>query len=119
MYMQTVREPEQQIIQHGNAFFRRTQIPRSQSQLDKLGQQLAQEALEMTNPALPLYPNPSWENCANCAYRLPCLAMSAGEDAEAILATSYRQRTEPEDEPGRLGSSTWSMNRGAMPPKFG
>jgi hypothetical protein len=45
--------------------------------------------------------------------------MRAGTDAEPLLAAGYRTRPAPELVEGRLGGQTWSMNRGARPPRFG
>lgn len=116
---QLLRAPDPRIRQQGNPFFRRTQIPRSRATLAAMGEQLAREALDMTSPELKLYPNPSLENCARCGYRKPCLALFEGAAVESILESAYRKRTEQESEAGRLGSSTWSLNRGAAPPKIG
>jgi hypothetical protein len=118
LYRKAVQEPEKRIEQQGNEFFRRTQIARSQNELESAGRQIALEVFEIVDPQLRLYPNPVWENCSRCDYRQPCKAMYEGTDAGAILATSYRKRSDDEFEPGRLGGSTWSMDRGAIPPKF-
>jgi hypothetical protein len=118
LYRKAVQEPEKRIEQQGNEFFRRTQIARSQNELESAGRQIALEVFEIADPQLRLYPNPVWENCSRCDYRQPCKAMYEGTDAAAILATSYRKRSDDEFEPGRLGGSTWSMDRGAIPPKF-
>jgi hypothetical protein len=119
LYRQAVREPEKRIEQRGNGFFRRTQIARSPNEVESAGRQIGLEALEIADPQLQLYPNPVWENCSRCDYRQPCKAMYEGTDAAAILTTSYRKRSDDEFEPGRLGGSTWSMDRGAIPPNFG
>ena len=118
LYRKAVQEPEKRIEQQGNEFFRRTQIARSQNELESAGRQIALEVFEIADPQLRLYPNPVWENCSRCDYRQPCKAMYEGTDAAAILATSYRKRSDDEFEPGRLGGSTWSMDRGAIPPTF-
>lgn len=113
------REPDQTIKQEGNQFFRRTYIPRSRKELKTFGRQLALEAQDIANPEIRIYPNPSKENCGDCAYLRPCIAMNEGSSASAILETSYRQRADAEGEERRLGGSTWSVDRGAMPPDFG
>ncbi len=118
MYVQTDREPDQRIKQEGNQLFRRTQIPRSRKELKNFGRQLALEALDMTNPDLRLYPNPSRENCGACAYVRPCIALNEGASAGRLLEAYYRKRDE-ESEAGRIGGSTWSVDRGAMPPGWG
>lgn len=119
MVVQADREPDQIIKQEGNQFFRRTHIPRSRKELKNFGRQLALEAQDMASPEIRVYPNPSRENCGECAYVRPCIAMNEGVSASAILETSYRQRSNIESEEGRLGGSTWSVDRGAMPPDFG
>ena len=119
MYAQPVREPEQVIKQQGNEFFRRTQVPRSRKELKNIGRQLALEILDMTDQGVRLYPNPSRENCAGCDYVAPCIAMNESASVSAILETSYRTRDERAAEEGRIGGSTWSVDRGAMPPNFG
>jgi len=119
MYAQADREPGQIIKQQENQFFRRTQIPRSRKELKTFGRQLALEALDLANPEIRIYPNPTIENCRHCAYLRPCMAMNEGVSASAILETSYRKRGDDEVDPGRPGGSTWSVDRGAMPPNFG
>ena len=118
MYARPRRVPDPQIAQVETSRFRRTRVPRSRDQLERMRRQLAGEVMEMTDPALALYPHPTRANCGACAYREPCLAMNEGGDAAAILASQFRERGE-ELEEGRLGGVTWSMNRGAVPPRFG
>jgi hypothetical protein len=106
------------LSQQGVGAFRRTQIRRTGAEFAEFGSRLGLEALDMTDPRLPLYPNPSPVNCAACAYRTPCIAVNEGADAEAVLATSYRVRPPEPVQEGRLGGSSWSMGRGAAPPRF-
>jgi hypothetical protein len=119
LYRSAVREPEHRVEQRGNAFFRRTAIARSQKELENAGRQIALEALDIAHPDSLLYANPVWEACSVCAYRRPCMAMNEGANAEAILSSFYRKRTDDEFEPGRLGGSTWSIDRGSVPPNLG
>jgi PD-(D/E)XK nuclease superfamily len=118
-YRQADREPDQIIKQQENQFFRRTQIPRSRKELKNASRQLALEVLDLANPEVRIYPNPSLENCRYCDYLRPCIAMNEGLNASAILETSYRKRGDEESDAGRIGGSTWSVDRGAMPPNFG
>ena len=118
LYRQAVKEPENRVEQRGNETFRRTQIARSQKEVESAGRQVALEALEIIDSKLRLYPNPMWVNCSRCDFRQPCRAMYEGADAAAILSTFYRKRSDDEFEPGRLGGSTFSMDRGAIPPNF-
>lgn len=118
MYARPAREPDPRITCIDADGFRRTRIPRSPEALDRMGRQVAVEALEMAGEAVPLYPHPTHANCISCAYRAPCLVMNEGADVEQLLETEYRRRGD-EVEEGRLGGVTWSMNRGAAPPRFG
>lgn len=119
MYLEATRIPEDRMQVSGEGPFRRTRITRRRSELAACGRQVALEAVEMTGEGLALYPNPSEEHCVPCAFRQPCLALNSGIDPSALLAADYRNRGPDDVEEGRLGGVTWSMNRGARPPKFG
>ena len=106
------------VFQETAGAFRRTQILRTDAELAAFGARVALEALEMTDPDLPLYPNPSPDHCARCAYRAPCIAMNEDEDPEPVLTARYRTRLPEPLEEGRLGGSAWSMGRGAAPPRW-
>jgi len=119
LYMEAVRIPDERVQVTGNEAFRRTRITRTRAELAACGRQVADEALEMTSQGLIVYPSPSVANCAPCPYRDPCIALNMGTDEQAILEAEYRNRGPEEIVEGRLGGVTWSMNRGARPPKFG
>jgi hypothetical protein len=102
----------------GNDGFRRTRIPRGEAELAVAGASLAAEASAATAANLQIYPSPAPEVCASCAYTAPCLVLNEGGDADTELARSYRHRPPEEIEEGRLGGVTWSMNRGAAPPRW-
>jgi hypothetical protein len=118
IYMQAIREPDFGVKQQGNELFRRTQIPRRRDMIENFGRQIVLEVRDMTDTEIRLYPNPSSETCSICPFRRPCIAMTEGRAIDSILEISYRKRGHEEAEEGRLGGSTWSMDRGAMPPKF-
>jgi hypothetical protein len=115
MYLQSAAVPTD-IRQQQEGPFRRTVVPRSSRELAVLQAQMAAEALEFSDPAVRLYPTPSPSNCRACAFRTPCLMVNEGNDPETVIASAYRIRPNPEEttEP-RIGSATWSMNRGAAP----
>ncbi|MGH2717110.1 MAG: hypothetical protein ACRDJU_00830, partial [Actinomycetota bacterium] len=119
MYLEATHVPADRMQVTGEGSFRRTRITRRRLELDSCGRQVATEALEMTGEGLALYPNPTDEHCTPCAFRQPCLALNSGLDPSAMLTAEYRDRGPDEVEEGRLGGVTWSMNRGARPPKFG
>ncbi|HSV64630.1 MAG TPA: hypothetical protein VLJ59_01820 [Mycobacteriales bacterium] len=99
-----VPAPSGIITQHRGAYFRRTQIPRGQMELERRGVAVAYETLDMVDPLVRLYPNPSTAHCAECVYRAPCVAMTQGLDEQPILDTAYRKRVREDFELGRLGS---------------
>jgi hypothetical protein len=112
-------EPERVVHENG-PYFRRTWIRRSRGEVEQAGQQLAREAREIFAPGVAVYPSPSEANCRRCPFSAPCLALYEGHGAEAsaMLASSYRTRTDSELEEGRLGGVTWSVGRGAAPQRF-
>ena len=117
MYAQAVSRPSGDVEVIAEGPFRRTRIPRPRAAVAEMGRQLAREVREMTDPATDPYPHPSEDNCATCPFRRPCLVLSGGADPSRLLATDFHTRP-PEREEGRLGGGTWSMNRGAAPPRF-
>jgi hypothetical protein len=115
MYLHAAAVPTE-IRQQQDGPFRRTVIPRSPRELAGLRKQMAGEALELSDPAVRIYPTPSPGNCRACAFRAPCLVVNEGDEPDQIVASAYRRR--PDAEPGaepRIGSATWSQNRGAAP----
>ncbi|MDQ3761503.1 MAG: PD-(D/E)XK nuclease family protein [Actinomycetota bacterium] len=92
------------ITQRSTESFRRTQLPRTELEIERQGTAVALEMQDMIDPSVRIYPNPSWEHCASCVYRPPCLAMTQGIDERPILETSYRKRASEDFELGRLGS---------------
>ncbi|MGH2687638.1 MAG: hypothetical protein ACRDKW_02355, partial [Actinomycetota bacterium] len=115
MYLHAAAVPTE-IRQQQDGPFRRTSIPRSPRELTMLRRQMAGEVLEMSDPAVRIYPTPSPANCAGCAFRAPCLVVTEGDEPDEVIAAGYRRRpaVEPGAEP-RIGSATWSQNRGAAP----
>jgi hypothetical protein len=97
--------------------FRRTWLRRSRAEVAAAGQRLASDAAEMTGgPAI--YPDPSVANCPACEFLDPCLAIFAGDDADPLLMSSYRERAPGMALEGRLGGGAWGTGRGAAPPRF-
>lgn len=92
------------ITQRSTESFRRTHLPRTELEIERQGTAVALEMQDMIDPSVRLYPNPSWEHCASCVYRPPCLAMTQGIDERPILEASYRKRVSEDFELGRLGS---------------
>jgi hypothetical protein len=83
----------------GNEYFRRTQVHRSPEELRTQGERIRLEALDMLDPNIRIYPNPTKFNCQNCMFRTPCIAMNDGSDVKWILAENYKVRTDDNDRP--------------------
>lgn len=118
MYARSEAVPRERVRAEGTDEFRRTCIPRGDAELAAAGADLAAEARAATSHDVQIYPSPAPQVCILCAYTAPCLALNEGGDPEAELDRAYRQRPPEEIEEGRLGGASWSMNRGAAPPRW-
>jgi hypothetical protein len=118
MYARSGTVSGERLHAEGTEAFRRTRIRRGAAELAAAGAALAAEATVATSPKLEIYPSPAPAVCARCSYRAPCLRLNQGEDAAAELSASYRHRPSEPIQEGRLGGATWSMNRGAAPPRW-
>jgi len=99
--------------------FRRTWIPRAQAAYAAVGRIVGQQALRMADPMVAVDPSPGPDVCPACPYLAPCVMMFQGLPPEAMLRAEFMERPQPESEPGRLGNVSWSIGRGAAPPRFG
>lgn len=118
MYAPPLRVPRGVTVLELRGTFRRTTVPWPAEQRAALRDQFASEALDMVDPGVRVYPNPSPAACGACGFREPCLAVTLGGDAAAVLARAYRKRELEDLVEGRLGGVTWGMGRGAAPPTF-
>lgn len=76
----------------GPRFHKRSQIFRSETELENAGRHIWMEAREMTNPNLLVYPSPGRFSCGNCAFQDPCLAKNRGEDYQYTLDTLFQKK---------------------------
>ncbi|MGH3786131.1 MAG: hypothetical protein ACRDRG_06155 [Pseudonocardiaceae bacterium] len=118
MYARSGTAPGERLHAEGTDAFRRTRIRRSEAELAAAVTDMAAEAGSTIRADLEIYPSPAPAVCARCSYRPPCLVLNQGGDATAELSSSYRHRPAQPLQEGRLGGVTWSMNRGAAPPRF-
>jgi hypothetical protein len=72
----------------------------------------------MVDPGAAAVPEPGARALGKLPVRGPLPGTERG-DTRAVLETAYRDRGPERVEPGRLGSATWGMGRGAAPPWFG
>jgi hypothetical protein len=110
----------ERIVHDTGPWFRRTWIRRTRPEVRQAGHQLAIQAREMFAADLAIYPSPSDSACRRCAFAAPCLALYEGREveAEAVLSSSYRAKEHADLVEGRLGGVSWSVGRGAAPPRF-
>ena len=118
MYARSATITGERLHAEGTDTFRRTRIRRGDAELAVAGAGLAAEVSTATSADLKIYPSPEPARCARCAYRPPCLALNQSDDATAELLRSYQHRPQEPIQEGRLGGVTWSMNRGAAPPRW-
>jgi hypothetical protein len=63
---------------------------RNPTQRINAGIRMYYEALDMLNPDLILYPNPTKAyGCLNCLFRAPCIAAEDGSDYKSIIEEGY------------------------------
>ncbi len=77
-----------------NPFFRRVQIHRNKASLEFVGRNIYMEASEMLDPAVNIYPSPSYFNCNGCRFLEPCIAQQNGYDHQFILDELFVDRKE-------------------------
>lgn len=75
-----------------NAFHRRHNVPRSAVELENAGQSIFDEAADMVDPNLRVYPSPGRFSCRFCAFQEPCLNKNKGEDYKYQLDTMFDKR---------------------------
>jgi len=111
----------ERVVHDRGPWFRRTWIRRTRPEVHQAGHLLATEAREMFGDNVAVYPSPSESSCRRCAFAAPCLALYEGRhrEAEAVLTSSYRAARHADVVEGRLGGVSWSVGRGAAPPRFG
>jgi hypothetical protein len=112
-------EAGERVIREAAGPFARTRIVRSPDELEAAALSLGLVAREMTRLGVGTRPRPSRSACPSCAFRDPCIAMSEGGDAEALLRIGFARRTDEHLELGRIGTGGWGGGRGAALPPLG
>lgn len=95
MYGDVEHAPKENIIAYNrfcaqededkDRFVVRSRIERSQKQLEAFDMKVRMEVEDITNPNLPMYPNPTWMCDAMCPLQAACVAMDDGSDWQEIL----------------------------------
>jgi len=73
----------------GPKFIQDHRVYKRPIQLESFERHLYEQACEMLNPNLALYPSPGRFSCGFCAYREPCMDMDQGGDYQYALDTLY------------------------------
>lgn len=66
-------------------FIRRDKVYRNAHQIAAQGEKILIEVLDMVNPELSLYPNPTKDCEWDCPMQMACIAMDDGGDADAMI----------------------------------
>lgn len=93
-YLNMLAEGE---TERSDVFIRHDYIPRSANMQNSEGQKILMECLDMLNPQLPLYPNPSRDCTSMCTFNSMCVGMDDGSDWEDDLAQNTQQRAKEYD----------------------
>jgi hypothetical protein len=72
-------------------FCRRTKVTFTQRQLTMIEKRIQQEAREMSNPNVQIYPSPSPMNCSGCRFFQPCVVIQQG--GEPFMDDNYERRS--------------------------
>jgi hypothetical protein len=105
-FVETVRENDVEAYEDGlydefidfleknpNRFSARFKEPRNDHELDHAWENVIQEALDMIDPKLRIYPNAGRFNCERCPFQEPCIGMNRGEDYRYTLDTLFDKKS--------------------------
>lgn len=80
-------------------FVHRQKVERNMTQLQSFEAKLMMELEDMTNPRLPMYPNPTKDCAWGCPLQAACVAMDDGGDWEQLLdAYTFNAQTVAEEQ---------------------
>lgn len=77
----------------GPRYHLRHEVLRSEIELEEAGFNIYQEAMDLTNPNLRIYPSAGRFTCNGCAFREPCLMKNRREDYMYTLDTLFEKKT--------------------------
>jgi hypothetical protein len=78
----------------GDMYIRMDIVKRSAKQLEVERKKMIAETKDMTNPKLPLYPNPTPGCNYECAFKNVCIGMDSGLDWKSMLRSGFERRPE-------------------------
>jgi hypothetical protein len=76
----------------GDGFIHLSLIERNTASTNSEVMKIYAETRDMTNPHLPLYPNPTRDCSWDCPFRVPCIALDDGSDWQQILEEGYTKK---------------------------
>jgi hypothetical protein len=79
--------------EEGPRYYSRKNVSRNEAELRNAGFNIWQEAMDMVDPNLRIYPSPGRFGCTFCAYRQPCIGMNRDEDVEYMFLSNFEKRT--------------------------
>jgi hypothetical protein len=106
LYEKTVREEDKAayeaglydefltyLREEGMVYHHRYQILKSDEELEQIERMLFEEASDMIDPKIRIYPNAGKFNCGYCAFRQPCLETNRQGDPFFLLDELFDKRT--------------------------
>lgn len=69
-------------------------VERTQIHQENFYKQIIQQGLELLNPNLPIYPNPTMDCKWKCPFRTVCIAQEEGADWQYLLTEMFEERVE-------------------------
>ena len=90
-YLATMEDPNY------DALIRRDWEYRNEVQIQSEGEKIMLEAMDMINPDLPMYPNPTRDCSFDCTQKMTCVMMDDGSDWEADLMSSTIPRNDEKE----------------------
>ncbi len=79
--------------EEGAAYHWRYQVHKTDQELEQIERMLFNEASDMIDQNLRIYPNAGKFNCSYCAFRQPCMEMNRQGDVQYLLDEMYDKKT--------------------------
>ena len=100
-YLAQLETPE------GDKFIRYDLLRRNQFHLDSEAVKISQEMVDMAQPDLPLYPNPTRDCIWECPFRQICIAMDDGSDYELLIHSTTTPPNNPQRQADEAKLESW------------
>lgn len=77
-----------------NPFFTRIKVYKSQAEIQEIGNRLYDEYLEMRNPKIKIYPNPTRDCIWDCPLRTLCIVENDAGDLKSLIEDTFETKEE-------------------------